>query len=89
MEQDILFVLTFGIVSGVVLVSFYLPFYFPNQEAIFDVFGEEFHKGAINVTNRLIDSLQEDIEISKEQKEELQKEMTDLTHEDDEDNKKQ
>lgn len=79
LRQDLLFVITCGVVAPIILVSFYLPFYFPNQEALFDTFGSEFHKSTVNVTNRFIQTLQDDIDISTEQKEELLKKMSDLT----------
>lgn len=77
-KQEIFFVLTCGIVSAAILVSFYLPFYFSNQEALSDEYEDLFRKSIETVTNRFIKTLEEDINISMEQKEELLKKMDDL-----------
>lgn len=93
LRQELLFVLTCGVVGGALLAAFYLPFYFPNQEALFDYYETEFQKGVMNVTNKLLNTIQENIDLSMEEKEELEKKISELNSPLDdnsgEDNKKQ
>ena len=87
-RQDVLFVLTFAIVSASLLVTFYLPFYFSNQEALFTYFDNDFQKGIINITNKLLVDIQKNIDLSNEEKEELEKKISSLNNPlDDEENK--
>ena len=87
-RQDVLFVMTFAIVSASLLVTFYLPFYFSNQEALFTYFDNDFQKGIINITNKLLVDIQKNIDLSNEEKEELEKKISSLNNPlDDEENK--
>ena len=93
LQQDLFFVLVCGLVGGAIMVTFYLPFYYSNQEALFDYYGNEFQKGVVNITNRLLQNIQTNIDLSMEEKEELEKKMSELNSPLDdnsgEDNKKQ
>ena len=88
-QHDFITMLTCGMVLGAFLSSFFLPFYFPNQEALFDKYEVDFKNGANNIAQMLVKNIQNDIEISQEEKERLEKAIADannpLDDEDEED----
>ena len=91
-QHDFIVMLTTGLSLGALLSSFFLPFYFPNQEALFDKYEFEFKSSANNIAQMLVRNLQADIEMSTEEKERLEKAIADasnpLDDEDEEQNDK-
>ena len=66
-----------GLVGGAILSSFFLPFYFSNQEALFDKYAPEFEKSVTNVTNFMLQNIQRNIDLSNEEKERLESSLRD------------
>lgn len=89
-QGDIITMLICGFLGGALLSSFFLPFYFGNQEALFDEYANEFHKSVNIITKQLMSTIQTNIDLSIEEKENLEKRMEELKHplEDDEDDNK-
>ena len=65
----------FGILGGSVLTIFFHPFYFGNQEALYDYYADEFAKGTGYVADFLLRSLQNNIELTMEEKEKLEQSL--------------
>ena len=88
-QHDFTTMLACGMILGALLSSFFLPFYFPNQEALYDKYEVEFRNSANNIARMLVRNIQNDIEISQEEKERLEKAIADannpLDDEDEED----
>ena len=90
-QGDIFTMLTCGFLLGAFLSTFFLPFYFCNQEALFDEYADEFHKSVNIITKQLVSTIQSNIDLSIEEKENLERKMEELQHpleDDEEDNKK-
>ena len=88
-SPDLLTMFSCGILGGAVLSMFFLPFYFSNQEALYDSFIFQFKESTSNIAKLLMETLQENIDLSMEQKEELEKSLQiEDEPEDAEDNKK-
>ena len=81
---------TSGFIGAAVLSSFFLPFYFSNQEVFFDKYRAEFEKSTTNVTSFMLHNIQRNIDLSNEEKEKLEKAFqdTDIPLEDKEEDKK-
>ena len=81
-----------GFVFGAVGASLFMPFYFSNQEVLFDSYKDEFEVSMNNVTNFMLQNIQRNIDLSNEEKERLKQSLidTNVTLEDkgDDDNKK-
>ena len=90
--HDILKMLAFGLTGGALLGMFFLPFYFANQQAFYDMYAGLYHEVTKQVTSSLIGNLQADIELSEQEKERLQETLSDvdgpLNDEGEDDNKK-
>ena len=90
-QHDFIVMITCGMICGALLSSFFLPFYFPNQEALFDKYEMEFKNGANSIAQMLVKNIENDIEISKDEKERLEKAIADanspLDDEEDDNNK--
>ena len=90
-QMDFMIMLPFSLVAMAFMGTFFLPFYFGNQEAFYDKYVHEFQISVKQVTNFLLNSLQNNIDLSTEEKEKLERSMNDLENplEDaDENNKK-
>ncbi len=89
-QGDIITMLICGLLGGALLSTFFLPFYFSNQEALFDEYADEFHKSMNIITKQLVNTIQSSLELSIEEKENLQRRMEELKNplEDDEDDNK-
>lgn len=74
-KHDFLYMYAFGILGGSILAIFFLPFYFGNQEALYEYYAEEFATGTGYVADFLLRSLQNNIELSIEEKEKLEKSL--------------
>ncbi len=91
--QDLMKIFAFGMVGGAALGTFFLPFYFSNMQAFYDMYAPLYKDVTKAVTSSLIGNLQSDIEFSEQEKERLEETLADpdgpLNDEDDgEDNKK-
>ncbi len=90
-QHDFFTMLACGILAAGVLVTFFLPFYFGNQEALYDKYASTFEESTQNVTRYMLASIQRNIELSNEEKQQLEKNLMDSgieSKEEDEDNKK-
>ena len=91
-KGDLVFMLSLGLVSGAVLGTFFLPFYFGNQETLYDTYAPQFISSTGNITNYLLNTLQKDIDLSIEEKEKMKENLSNLNNpledEDQNDNKK-
>ena len=91
-KHDILFMISFALLGSALAVTFFLPFYFSNQEAIYDKYDSEFDRSAKEVAKYLLTTMQQNIDLSIEEKKRLEKSLDNLSNplEDkkDEENKK-
>lgn len=90
--HDLMKILPFALVGAAVLAAFFLPFYFSNQQAFYDMYAGLYSQVTKEVTSSLIGNLQANIELSEQEKERLEETLSDvdgpLNDESDEDNKK-
>ena len=91
--QDLMKMFAFGMVGGATLGMFFLPFYFSNMQAFYDMYAPLYKEVTKAVTTSIIGNLQSDIEFSEQEKERLEETLSDadgpLNDEDEgEDNKK-
>ena len=86
-KQDLLTMFACGLGGGALLATFFLPFYFANQEALFDLYADEFDKAGSRVASMIISNIQQNIDVNNEEKERLKKSFDDMNPLDD-DNKK-
>lgn len=86
-KQDLITMLVSGNVIGATLTMFVFPFYFANQEALYEKYKVYFDSGIKNVTNYMLQNIQRNIDLSNEEKERLKKTFLDKQNED-ENNKK-
>lgn len=76
-EKDFFTMLACGAISGAVLSTFFLPFYFGNQEAFYDKYASLFNDSTKSVTQFMLASIQRNIELSTEEKERLEQSLVD------------
>ena len=90
--HDLLKMSAMGLVGGALLAAFFLPFYFSNQQAFYDMYAGLYNQVTREVTASIIGNLQSDIEFSEQEKERLEETLSDvdgpLNDEEGEDNKK-
>lgn len=91
--HDLFKMFAFGYIGGALLATFFLPFYFSNQQALFDSNIKLYTDATKFVTSSLIGNLQTDIDLSQEEKERLEKTLSDVDgplndEENNDDNKK-
>lgn len=63
---------------AILLMSFYLPFYFPNMEVLFDKYKEEIKKENDNLAKQMIERFNKQFNLSDEEKEMLDKKMKEM-----------
>ena len=76
-KQDLITMLVCGNVIGALLTMFVFPFYFANQEALYEKYKIYFDRGIKNVTNYMLQNIQRNIDLSNEEKERLEKTLMD------------
>ena len=90
--HDLFKMIGFGLVGGAALGMFFLPFYFSNMQALYDMYAGLYKEVTKSVTHSIIGNLQSDIEFSEQEKERLEETLSDvdgpLNDEEGEDNKK-
>ncbi len=86
-QRDLFTMLACGLAGGALLATFFLPFYFPNQEAFYDAYADEIDRAGGRVASLIITNIQQNIDVSNEEKERLKKSFDDINPLDD-DNKK-
>ena len=86
-KQDLITMVVLGNVLGMALLAFFLPFYFSNQEALYNKYKSCFNDGMKNVTNYMLKNIQMNIDLSNEEKQKLEASLMDEPS-DEEGNKK-
>lgn len=76
--HDLMKILPFALVGSAVLAAFFLPFYFSNQQAFYDMYASLYNQVTKSVTTSIIGNLQSDIELSKQEKERLEETLSDM-----------
>lgn len=76
-SDSIFSILSFALLGAAVLSTFFLPFYFSNQEALFEIQSPSLISGTKEVMEMLLKRMQEDIRFSQEQKDRFEQEMRD------------
>ena len=71
-KHDVIFMLTTGVLGGALFAIFFLPFYFGNQEVLFEQYANKFANSTTNVTNFLLQNLQNNIDLSMEEKKKIE-----------------
>ena len=87
-QRNLTTMLACGNVSAALLVTFLLPFYFGNQEALYDEYAANFENSTKNVTNMMLESIQRNIDLTLEEKQRLEESLSLKKDEDTESNKK-
>ena len=88
-KGDITVVLATGLTLGAILASFFLPFYFPNNEALYEKYEDQFRIGAATIANMLVKNLQQNIDLSIEEKKALEKTLSEANNPLDDNNDKE
>lgn len=78
-KHDLFMMFAFAILFASIGVTLFLPFYFGNQETLYDYYFIEFQTSTKNVTKYMIQSLQQNIELSEEEKKTIENTFSDLT----------
>lgn len=76
-KQDLITMIVAGNVLGALLTMFFMPFYFGNQEALYERYKVYFDNGVKNVTNYMLQNIQRNIDLSNEEKQRLQETLLD------------
>ena len=71
-------IVPFGLVGAAILAAFFLPFYFCNQQAFYDMYAGLYNQVTREVTASIIGNLQSDIEFSEQEKERLEETLSDV-----------
>lgn len=79
---------TFVLVGGVALLMFYLPFYFANMETIYKKYEMNFKEGNQEAIETILRRIQNSIDLSEEEKKNLEASLRGQDHQDDEDGDK-
>ena len=77
-QHDILTMFACSLVGAALAVSFFLPFYFGNQQAFYDYYVDEFRQSTENVSNMFLKNLEANINFSEEEKEKIEKTLSDV-----------
>lgn len=84
---DIFQVGIIGMIGGLLAMSFFLPFFFNNMEAIYETHNENVKKAFDQINRNMLEQLQNSLRISKEQQEEIQKALNELNNRNEEEAK--
>lgn len=75
-KHELFFMMSLGLVGGAALAMLFFPFYFGNQEVLFEHYAERFAKSTNNVTNFLLQNLQNNIDLSIEEKKKIENDFS-------------
>lgn len=76
--HDILKTIAFSLLGGALLGMFFLPFYFSNQQALYDTCVPLYKDVTKQVTSSIIGNLQADIDLSEQEKERLEETLSNV-----------
>ena len=79
-KGELAVVLTCAFVLGAILASFFLPFYFANNEALYEKYEGQFKVGASTIANMLVRNLQQNIDLSMEEKKDLERTLAEANN---------
>ena len=79
---------TFVLVGGVALLMFYLPFYFANMETIYKKYETNFKEGNQEAIETILSRIQSSIDLSEEEKRNLEASLRGQDNQNDEDGDK-
>lgn len=91
LSDNIVIITSISITFGFFFMMFFLPFYFVNMEVIFDKYESKFQISIINATSKLLKKIQTNIDLTEEEKQEVQSSLDKLlgdNKEDEEDENK-
>lgn len=75
-KGEINIVISCALILGMILVSFFLPFYFANNEALFEKYEPQFKLGVTNIANMMVERLQQNIELTVDEKNAIEKTLS-------------
>ena len=87
-QGDLFFMMAAGLVLGALLSTFFLPFYFGNQEAFYEYYHDEFAEKTEEITKMMLSNIERDIELSTKEKERLEEHIHEPLDDDKESDKK-
>lgn len=87
-KNDLFYIFVTGLIGGTLLSTFFLPFYFANQEAFYEKYHELFMANTTKVSEMMLKNIQNDIELSTLEKERLEQSLPKAPEENKEDDKK-
>ena len=71
-KQDISYMFSLALSCSALCVTFFLPFYFSNQEVIYDKYDVYFQRGTEAVAKRLVNMMQQNIDLTLEEKKRIE-----------------
>ena len=74
-ERNLMTMISVALLCGAGLAMFFLPFYFANQEALFDKYAPRLDESSKKLTAYMLESLQQNIDLSVEEKKRLEESM--------------
>ena len=80
-------IMTASIAGGTLLISFFLPFYLPNMEAMYDTFAPIYHASSLAVNDMIKKTAEENARRAQEEKEFFEKMIRDMENAQEEESK--
>lgn len=77
-QKDIMTMFACSLIGAALLLAFFLPFYFGNQQAFYDYYVDEFKQSTENVSQMLLKNIESNIAMSEEEKEKLEEALSDV-----------
>lgn len=85
-KGDIITMFVGSTIGAAFLASFFFPFYFNNQQAFYDYYVKEFRISTEKVSRILLSNIEANISFSQEEKERLEKALSEVQTSDDDEN---